>query len=145
MENIIIEIKSVIEQLEGEKSRIEMTTIGELFEKNGSIYVVYFESEVSGMQGCKTVLKILGDIITMTRFGDTTSKIIFDKEVPMKSIYHTPYGDFDMEVNTMKLISKIKPYELSGEIDLEYNIVVKNLSASINQLSIIIKRVIIDE
>ena len=110
MENIVIEIKSKIEQIEGDKNIIEMSTVGELFEKNGSTFVVYFESEVSGMQGCKTVLKISGETITLTRFGDTTTKMIFNRQSSMKSLYHTPYGDFDMEVKTLELDSEIVNY-----------------------------------
>lgn len=140
MENILIKIKSTIEQLEGDKNNIDMSTVGGLFEKGQAIFIVYYESEISGMQGCKTVLKVTGDTITMTRFGDTTSKIIFDKKRPMSSIYHTPYGDFDMEVKTKKLEHNISVSDLCGFINLEYNMMLENVSSSFNKLSIEIQK-----
>ncbi len=145
MENIIIDIKSDITQIDGESNKIEMSTVGELFVKAGSIFIVYYESEVSGMQGCKTILKITGDVIAMTRFGDTTSKIIYDIAKPMNSIYHTPYGDFDMEVKTIKLFSDIDHEELVGTINLEYNITLENFSSSINKLDITVRKAINNE
>ena len=145
MENIVIEIKSKIEQIEGDKNTIEVSTVGELFEKNGSIFVVYFESEVSGMQGCKTVLKISGETITLTRFGDTTTKMIFNRQSSMKSLYHTPYGDFDMEVKTLELDSEIDMSKLTGRIHLSYNVILESLSSSFNQMDIFIRKALKDE
>ena len=118
-----------------------MSTVGNLFEKSQAIFIVYYESEVSGMQGCKTVLKIMDETITMTRFGDTTSKITFDKKRPMSSIYHTAYGDFNMEVKTKKLEHNISTSELSGFINLEYNMMLEHVSSSFNKLNIEIQKV----
>lgn len=142
MENIIIDIKSTIKQIDGDENIIELTTCGELFNKNGSIYIVYYESDMSGMEGCKTVLKITGNIIIMTRFGKSTTKIIFDKEVPMNSIYATPYGDFKMEVSTSQMDVVINPEELKGKVSLAYNMVLENLSSSYNELNLGIKKLI---
>ena len=140
MENIIIDIKSTIKQIDGDENIIELTTYGELFDKNGSIYIIYYESSVSGMEGCKTLLKITGDIISMTRFGKSTTKIIFNKEIAMNSIYTTPYGDFKMEVSTDKIDIAINSEEFKGEISLAYNMVLENLSSSYNKLNLIIKK-----
>jgi len=136
MNSIIIDIKSDIEQIDGEKHTIEMTTEAELFEKNGSIFIIYFESEVSGMAGCKTMLKLSKDTITMTRFGDTNSKIIFEVDQPMTSVYKTAYGDFDMKVTTMHLKSAIDAKNRSGYLEIEYQMVLEHLSSSHNHLTI---------
>lgn len=139
MKNILIEIKSTIEQQEDENHNIEMTTEGEWFEKNGSIFIVYYESEVSGMAGCKTMLKIQEDEITMTRFGDTHSKMVFNVNEPMNSIYKTPYGDFEMSVFTENLEHQLNTETLSGWIDIKYQMILENVSRSVNHLKITVR------
>jgi len=139
MSEIMIEIKSTIEQIDGEVHTIEMVTEGELYQKNGSIFLMYYESEVSGMEGSKTMLKISEDTITMTRLGQTNSKIIFDINHPMTSVYHTPYGAFDMNVETESLEKSMDLEKLSGYIDIKYQMILEQLSSSKNHLEIKIK------
>ncbi len=139
MNKIMMDIKSTIKQIDGEVQTIEMMTEGELFEKNGSLFLIYHESEVSGMKGSKTMLKLSGDVITMTRFGGTQSKIIFDVKNPMSSLYKTPYGDFDMKVDTSLLKSDIDIKSATGSIEIDYTIVLEKLSSSENHLVIRIK------
>jgi len=139
MSEIMIEIKSTIEQIDGEVNTIEMVTEGELYQKNGSIFLMYYESEVSGMEGSKTMLKISEETITMTRFGQTNSKIIFDINHPMTSVYHTPYGAFDMNVETESLEKSMDLENLSGYIDIKYQMILEQLSSSKNHLEIKIK------
>ena len=136
MNSIIIDIKSDIEQIDGENQTIEMMTEAELYEKNGSIFIIYFESEVSGMAGCKTMLKLSNNTITMTRFGDTNSKIVFDLDQPMTSVYKTAYGDFDMNVTTLNLVTAIDVDNQSGYLEIEYQMVLEHLSSSHNHLVI---------
>lgn len=139
MNKIILDIKSTIKQIDGEVNTIDMMTEGELFEKNNSIYLIYHESEVSGMEGSKTMLKISGDTVTMTRFGTTTSKIIFNEMNPMESVYQTPYGNFNMTVKTSTLSTEFDMDKLSGFIKVDYEMTLESLSNSINHLEIKIK------
>jgi len=135
----MIDIKSEIEQIDGEKQTIEMVTEADIYDKNGSVFIVYKESEVSGMEGSKTMLRIKGNVVTMTRFGATNSKIVFDVDHPMESLYQTPYGDFEMKVTTHKLESKIDPKDPSGYLEISYQMVLEELSSSHNHLVIKVK------
>lgn len=139
MHSVMIDIKTDIEQIDGEKQTIEMVTEADLYEKKGSIYIVYFESEMSGMAGCKTMLKITGDVITMTRFGETTSKIVFDVSTPMGSTYQTAYGDFSMNITTHSLASTIDVKNKSGHLDIEYQMVLEEVSSSHNHLVLMVR------
>lgn len=139
MDKIMIDIKSTIKQIDGDVQTIEMVTEGEMYEKNGSVFLIYHESEVSGMEGSKTMLKLSGDTITMTRFGSTNSRIVFNEEQKMSSMYKTPYGDFEMNVNTDKLTHDINMETLSGYISIKYVIVLEQLSSSENDLEIRIR------
>ena len=50
-----------------EEEQLEFITEGKLYERAGSLYLVYEESEFSGMPGCKTSLRLTGDRVRMKR------------------------------------------------------------------------------
>ena len=52
-----------------EEDQMEFVTEGQLYQRNGAIYMIYDESELSGMEGCKTTLKLDGDTLRMKRIG----------------------------------------------------------------------------
>ena len=43
-----------------EEEQMEFVTDGKLYVRGDAVYVVYDESDVSGMAGCKTTLKVSG-------------------------------------------------------------------------------------
>ena len=52
-----------------EEEQMEFVTDGKLYVRGGAIYIVYDESDVSGLSGCKTTLKVSGDSLKMRRIG----------------------------------------------------------------------------
>lgn len=134
MNNILIEIKAVIKQTDEEPQVIEMTTEGEWFEKNNALFIVYYESEISGMEGSKTMLKIHDQVITMTRFGQSHSKMVFQAQERSESVYHTPYGVFEMSINTLVLEHDFNAYR--GTLKIEYEMALEAVSTSHNVLEI---------
>ena len=73
MKDIMLKIvgKQVMKDGKGdsEEQVMEFMTEGQLYERNGSTYLMYKETELSGMEGCTTSLKISGDTVRMKRFG----------------------------------------------------------------------------
>lgn len=136
MKNILVNIKSDIDQLDGEKHNIEMISEGHAYIKNGSLFIVYHETELSGMEGCKTMLKLQGNTVTMTRFGESNSKMIFDEHQKMTSRYKTPYGDFEMVIETKSLKNTMDINTLLGHIDILYSMTLEGVSNSINHIEI---------
>lgn len=88
---------------DGEKDTIELMTEGKYYKKNDCIFLVYDESEISGMEGSTTTLKIGKGQIMMKRFGSSESKLIFEKGIRHKTMYGTAYGNMEMEVTTSKI------------------------------------------
>ena len=79
-------------------------TEGKLYKRNGSYYLLYDESEISGMEGCKTSLKYNENFLRMKRTGEVEGAytvIEFNKGKRFSSIYQTPYGPIEMEVMTI--------------------------------------------
>lgn len=142
MKNILVQIRSLIDQGDGEKHEIEMMSEGQAYVKKGHLYIVYEETEVSGMKGSKTMLKLDKNTITMTRFGSTHSKMIFDENHPMTSMYKTPYGDFEMTIETKSLNTGIDLESYTGKIEIMYSMTLEGVSNSINHLEIEVSEVL---
>ncbi|QIB27725.1 DUF1934 domain-containing protein [Caloranaerobacter azorensis] len=135
MKDVVLKIKGIQKNLDGEDNTIELITEGKFYKKNGAYYLVYEESEISGMEGSTTTLRIQDDKILMKRFGTSNSKLIFEKNKRHKTSYHTQFGDFDMEVMTNKIEVDISDLG-KGSIKLSYRLVISNAVESNNQLTI---------
>ncbi|WP_312647359.1 DUF1934 domain-containing protein [Aminipila sp.] len=120
------------------EDQIEFITEGKIFERNQATYLVYEESEVSGMPGCKTSLKLKGDTIKMKRFGDSVALdtvIEFQKGCRYEGFYDTPFGAIEMEVLTNDLVNNLTP-DGKGSIDIDYHVSLKGLSEGRSKLNI---------
>ncbi|WP_130805572.1 DUF1934 domain-containing protein [Senegalia massiliensis] len=136
MKDVLVKLKGTQETEDGEKNKIELVTEGKFYEKNDSYYLLYDESEISGLENSTTSLKIKQDEISMKRFGDNNSKMEFKKNYKYTTLYSTIYGNLDMEVSTQKIQVDIK--EGKGKISLKYKLLISNNIESLNTLDITI-------
>ncbi len=138
MSQVMLKIVGTQTSLDGEENTIELVTEGKYYEKNESIYLVYDESELSGMEGSTTTLKIDDDKnrkVMMKRFGTNESKLIFEKGVRHKSTYKTMYGNMDMEIVTNQIVL-VKDEIGLKKLDLSYRISVSGDTEMKNKLTI---------
>ncbi len=114
-----------------EEQQMEFITEGRYFVKGDSVYLLYDESEFSGMEGCTTSLKITGENIKMKRFGDSIgidTEIEFEKGKRFKGFYDTPFGSVEMEVLTNGIVNKIEKTQATGTLNIDYHISLRGLS-----------------
>ncbi|WP_432406870.1 DUF1934 domain-containing protein [Wukongibacter sp. M2B1] len=135
MKNVILKITGSQMPAGEEEDLIELMTEGKVYEKENATYLVYEESELSGMEGCTTTLKLIEDKIIMKRFGNATSQLIFEKGKRHVSNYNTPYGNFRMEILTKEVEYSIDE-NYKGTISLEYRMSIQGLSEGTNRLHI---------
>ncbi|MDR0817878.1 MAG: DUF1934 domain-containing protein [Clostridiales Family XIII bacterium] len=117
---------------------MEFITEGRFYRKGSSLYLVYEESEFSGMEGCTTSLKITGDRVRMKRYGDEASfdtSIEFEKGKRYNGWYDTPFGSVEMEVLTDDVRNSIKSSG-EGSLEVDYHVSLKGLTESRSRLSI---------
>ncbi|MDR2486525.1 MAG: DUF1934 domain-containing protein [Clostridiales Family XIII bacterium] len=117
---------------------MEFITEGRFYHKGTSLYLVYDESEFSGMEGCTTSLKITGDKVRMKRYGEDVgfdTAIEFEKGKRYNGWYDTPFGSIEMEVLTDDVRSTLKS---SGEggLEVDYHVSLKGVSEGRSRLSI---------
>lgn len=135
MKDIVIKINSNI-CAEGEEPHLmEMTMPAKFYKKSGHLYISYEETELTGMEGDKTVLKLKGDVITMTRFGSNPSTMVFRENESYETDYTTPYGTFKMENIVSKLTMAIGE-EGSGHLEIQYELLITGVTKSDNILRI---------
>ena len=91
-----------------EEEQMEFVTDGRLYVRGGSAYIIYDESEVSGLAGCKTTI----------------------------SVYETPYGPMGIEVLTDRVQNSIDMEKGSGCIDVEYQVSMEGLAEGRNRITI---------
>lgn len=135
MKEVKLTIKGYQTSLEGEKNNIEMVTEGKFYKKNGVYYIVYDESELTGMEGSTTTLKIEGKKVSLKRFGNNNSKLTFEKGQKHTSEYETLYGFMPIEVVTSDVDVDISDSG-KGKISLVYRLDISGVLESSNKLSI---------
>ena len=135
MKNVMLKIEGVQKSVDGEENFIELTTEGKLYEKEDTVYLVYEETEISGMDGCTTTVKLSRDKISMKRYGAASSEMVFEKGKRHVADYKTPYGVFDMEVLTMNMEYNINDAN-RGNVFVEYHLSLEGLVESSNTLNI---------
>ncbi len=132
--DVYISIKG-LQELDGEKDNIEITTEGRFYNKDGKYYISYNEGELSGLEKCSTTLKIAPDgIVTMMRRGHTNTHLVFEKGRCHTGHYETPYGDFTISVTAKKMNVDID--DNGGNIDIDYVLNINNIAQTHNGISL---------
>ncbi|MGL5693269.1 MAG: DUF1934 domain-containing protein, partial [Peptostreptococcaceae bacterium] len=77
---------------------ININAVGTLHKKNNGTYLMYKEKQ-DGIE-ITTSIKINQEELTIKRFGDSNSTMVFEKNKKTTSKYMTPYGLFNIDINT---------------------------------------------
>lgn len=113
-------ISVVSKQQNDDDDIIEVVTPGKYYNKNNKFYAVYEESELSGMKGTTTTLKIENDMFTLMRKGTVTSKMIFKSNEKNHMIYITPEGSLGLSMDVVSVDVDVD--EQGGDISAKYNL-----------------------
>lgn len=117
-------VKVVSLQKDIDDKAIEVVTPGEFYKEGEYYYAIYDETELSGMEGTKTTLKVSQDEFFLSRSGSTNGEMHFKKASKDISLYDTPYGALQITIETNEL--KVDLSDNGGEIYIDYNLSVAN-------------------
>jgi uncharacterized beta-barrel protein YwiB (DUF1934 family) len=135
--NAIISVVSKQVDSKDEDDIIEVVTPGEFYKEDNSYYAVYEETEISGMKGTTTTLRIDEENFTLTRTGTTTTEMKFKKDERDLTLYNTPHGALDLTVDTKEL--KMKVDSSGGDVFIDYDMIIGNEQVLSTTLKINIK------
>ncbi len=138
MKNVqMIKVKGTQSSPDGEENIIELTTEGSFYKKNNNYYIVYDESELSGMEGSTTRLKIEGDKkVYMKRFGTASVDFKFEKDKKYEANYMTAHGVLTINVLTKDLDIEINEETKKGSIEISYDLKMTGGIETFNKLEV---------
>lgn len=117
--------------------KIEVSTVGQFIMKDGLYEAIYEETEISGMEGTTTTVRIKDDIVTLVREGTTSTTMEFKKNNNSVVLYNTPYGMMEFKLTTKQLESSID--ENGGDIFIDYGLGIAGQDTLHTKLSLNIK------
>lgn len=138
MKEVMLRIKGLQISEQAGEDDMEFITEAQMYERNGAVYLIYEESELSGVPGCKTRLRMRDGEVQLKRFGEAVgvgNEMLFEEGKRFNGVYETPFGDIEMELLT-NAISNTLSAEGHGCIDIDYNICLKGLLEGRNRINI---------
>lgn len=139
--DVIVEINTIQKDYTtNDQDTINLVSLASINTSELFDLVSYQDSELTGLKGNKTVIKIEKDSITMIRYGKNSSKMYFKQGVRSNSKYNTDYGEFDLEIDTKKLEIEKTDEKNIYKIKIEYDINIQSLFNGFNIMDIIIKK-----
>lgn len=133
MREVKIQIK--MEQIDksGQKDSIEFITVAKLYNKNNDIYLVYEESGLTGINNTTTTIKIQDRNVSIKRYGELKTLMVFEEGKTSITKYQTLQGLFNIDIITNKLdVEYLNEDTLNLYID--YNLRLDNLFDGNNKL-----------
>lgn len=137
MKEVMVKITTNQVNEQGEEDIMEFVTEAKLYKRGEAVYLIYEETELSGIPGCRTRLKCKPDEVQMKRYGEGAgigNEIRFERGRRYSGLYDTPFGAIELEVLTNRLENNLT--EVGGNLDIDYSISLKGLMEGHNQLSI---------
>lgn len=137
--NVIIKVRATQTDTGKNINKLELVTEGKYYKKGELYYVTYKESEVTGMEGTTTTLKVHNNVVTLLRFGVVNNQFIFEEGQKHISYYDTPNGAFMIGVQTKSINVDID--DTGGEIKVDYLLEMDNKKLGENDLYMHIREV----
>lgn len=118
--DVLITIRSS-QNVDGtEAEGVELITQGTYqYGKNG-IRLAYMESELTGLDGTKTVFHVKPDEVVLSRRGSVYSQMVFHPGECSNFVYRTEFGLLQMGLDTRRLECALD--EHGGDMEIEYDL-----------------------
>jgi uncharacterized beta-barrel protein YwiB (DUF1934 family) len=136
---VIISVKGTQTSTNQDPNILELVTEGKYYKKGNAYFITYKESEVTGMEGTTTTLKISDGVVTLMRFGSVNSQFIFERGQKHLSYYDTSYGTFTVGVYANEVDVKVD--DEGGEIRVDYRLEIDNNKSGENDFHMFIREV----
>ena len=122
-----------------DQDSIELTTTGQLYQKPEGFYICYEDSEATGFQGSRTVVKVEGNNrVTMTRRGGKMrTELVVEQGKRHLCRYDTEYGQLTIGVSGNQIDNRLDPE--GGIVRFMYTLDVNTTFESKNEVTIEVK------
>ena len=117
----------------------QLVTDGRYQFGEGSCWLSYRESPLTGMEGTTTTFMVKGDGVTMVRKGAVNGELRFRKGERHCFLYNTPFGGMTMGIRTHRLKTDLG--EHGGRMDIIYTVDMNEVPLGRNVFQIDVKEV----
>ena len=125
------------QQFEGcDVDKVDLVTTATLYPRRGKYYIVYEESELTGMEGSRTTVKLSGHEASVVRTGSCPSELLFAENERHVGLYHTPFGAMTISTHTSRLCSTVGMN--GGRLVIDYTLEVDQSLVGENHLEMIV-------
>ncbi|MBR3848429.1 MAG: DUF1934 domain-containing protein [Oscillospiraceae bacterium] len=125
--DVIITIKGLQSFEDTGDDSVELVTSGRFYEKNGNYYISYKESELTGLGNTTTTVKVEKNKVTVIRFGDLETHMIFEEGQKHISYYDMGFGALTVGISTKSIDKSLS--DLGGRMKIDYSMEINNAVA----------------
>lgn len=123
---------------DGDSETSELYTKGTYYRQKDSYYISYDETEASGFEGSRTVVKVSGsDKVVMMRSGAASSHLIMESNRRCVGQYGIEQGQLFIGVTTEEISNQLN--EDGGKLYLRYQLDLNAKSLSTNEVFITVQ------
>lgn len=138
MKPVLVNIKSIQRDINGEEVKIELLSEGKFYVKDNARYIVYEESEITDMKGVTTIIKILPDgAVVLIRMGSLEQRQEYRKGQTTHARYKTSIGEMWIGVTTYEC--QVDLTDGIGSIRLGYDVELDGIGSNYTQLIITVQ------
>lgn len=137
IKDVVISIRSLIDYGMEEEDTIDFSTDGVYSWQDDVAFICYLETEVTGLQGTRTSVKVLPDSVIVDRKGNITNRMIFKTGEKNSFLYDTPVGTATMNMNTRNVSHRFGPE--GGELEIEYVLDMEHAVVSRNKFMLTVR------
>jgi uncharacterized beta-barrel protein YwiB (DUF1934 family) len=135
---VAVTVEGVQVDTAGEKTVLKSKANGKITARAGKHYVRYEDASLHD-KVVPTVLKFSGEGLTLIRRGAVDMQLEFRLGERTRSVYRTPYGNFDLLVETQKLDIYFKDGQ--GTVQAEYELYLNDALQGHNTLNVVIDKI----
>ena len=135
--DVLVTIKATRRDPWNDSEIIELTSPGTFYRKNDCYYILYKETELSGLDDVSTTLKVEGSSVTLIRNGSINMRQVFEQGQTHRSLYQNTLGCMEMAVKPWNI--EVDLTDFGGSIKLEYELELDGAALGVNSLEIAVK------
>ena len=136
MKDVIISVTGVQQGVNGPDS-MELVTAGQYGQDEKETLLTWQESELTGMEGTKTSLRVQRDGVVLSREGKLNTRMEFEEGKKRYFLYETPFGSATMGLNTRRIVNRLGRH--GGEIEIDYSVDIDQTVVGRNRFFIRVK------
>lgn len=136
---VAVTVEGVQVDTAGEKTVLKSAARGKYSARAGKHYVRYEDASLHDKEAVPTVLKFSTEGLTLIRRGAVDMQLEFRLGDRTRSVYRTPYGNFDLLVETRKLDIYFKDGQ--GTVRAEYDMYLNDALQGHNTLNVVIDKI----